>query len=109
MGAQFAVPVVTDVTPVDLRTKLHRLASGSTNRPAVLVADACEGDDVSDARVETGAVLVLGAERDGPSRYWAGGRRVTIPQQSFDSLNVAMAGTILLYELRRQRSARRGS
>ena len=48
-----------------------------------------------------GMVLVLGSERSGPVAQWAQAQRVTIPQRRFDSLNVAMAGTVLAYELSR--------
>jgi tRNA G18 (ribose-2'-O)-methylase SpoU len=44
---------------------------------------------------------VLGSERTGPTAAWACADRVTIPQRRFDSLNVAMAGTVLAYELSR--------
>ena len=39
---------------------------------------------------------VSGRDRSLP---WANAERVTIPQRRFDSLNVAMAGTVLAYEL----------
>ena len=48
-------------------------------------------------------VLVLGSERAGPVAQWKRAERVTIPQRRFDSLNVAMAGTVLAYELSRTR------
>jgi tRNA G18 (ribose-2'-O)-methylase SpoU len=66
----------------------------------VLVADSRGGEDArSIEQSAEGTVLVLGDERLGPSQVWEGERRVCIAQQRFDSLNVAMAGTILLYEL----------
>lgn len=101
MGAQFGVKVVTEVTPIDLRAKLDRLPGGEAALPPILVAQATGGEDVGGVRLENGAVVVLGAERHGPSDAWAGARRITIPQEAFDSLNVAMAGTVLLYELTR--------
>lgn len=99
MGAQFSVPVVTEVTPADLRAKLGRAAGDEGARPLVLVADPRGGEDVPAVGLDSGAIVVLGAERTGPGEEWAGERRVTIPQKGFDSLNVAMAGTIILYEL----------
>jgi RNA methyltransferase, TrmH family len=55
--------------------------------------------------VEGGATFVLGAEREGlPAEVLAGcDKRVTIPQPgAAESLNVAMAGTIALYEASRR-------
>jgi TrmH family RNA methyltransferase len=100
MGAQFVVRVITEVTPGDLRGRLRRIPDAST-MVAILVADPGSGEDVSHVRVDAGSILVLGAERAGPSNDWGAERRITIPQERFDSLNVAMAGTILLYELSR--------
>ncbi len=108
MGAQFTVRVVTEVTPADLRAKLGWLPNTQPGGPVVLVADARQGDEVGDVCLDTGAVLVLGAERQGPSEGWAGERRVTIAQEGFDSLNVAMAGTVILYELTRHGAAKHG-
>jgi TrmH family RNA methyltransferase len=109
MGAQFTVRIVTDVTPADLRAKLSRMSDPEARESVVLVADARRGKEVSDMHLEAGAILVLGAEREGPGEAWAGERRVTISQKAFDSLNVAMAGTVLLYELTRHSSGREQS
>jgi TrmH family RNA methyltransferase len=57
--------------------------------------------------VKGGATFVLGAEREGlPAEVLAEcDERVTIPQSdTAESLNVAMAGTIALYERRRLRA-----
>lgn len=113
MGAQFMLPVVVEVSAADLFAKLDKLDSGcrTDGKPAVqlLVADSRAGVDVRQIEVEPlpeesstpvgGTIVVLGAERTGPGKAWQDQPRVTIPQQRFDSLNVAMAGTILLYEL----------
>lgn len=101
MGAQFSVPIVTEVTAADLRTKLDRSAGAERGSPVVLVADPQAGEDVRGLSLASGAIVVLGAERRGPGAEWEPERRITIPQRGFDSLNVAMAGTILLYELSR--------
>jgi len=106
MGAQFLLPVVTEVSTLDLRARLESLAARGERVPAVLVADPHQGDDVRTVHLETGAVVVLGAERSGPGAEWVDVRRVTIFQSRFDSLNVAMAGTILAYELCRGRSSK---
>ena len=108
MGAQFLVPVVTEVTAPDLwSAHLSRLEG--VRRPAGAGAGRR-------SRGRRGLCKRSGrAERD---RFWCSVRsgaapetlgrapaRCHIPQDRFDSLNVAMAGTILLYEL----SARRGN
>jgi tRNA G18 (ribose-2'-O)-methylase SpoU len=98
MGAQFVLPVVTEVSASDLKARLLATDERGLRVPAVWVADPHEGDDMRDLDLQTGVIIVLGAERTGPSTEWADARRVTIPQQRFDSLNVAMAGTILAYE-----------
>ncbi|MFH0915891.1 MAG: RNA methyltransferase [bacterium] len=99
MGAQFLVPIVTEVTAADLKARVDRHADAGGRRPEVLVADPHRGEDVRRLRLDGGALIILGAERSGPGVEWGFGRPVTIPQSRFDSLNVAMAGTILLYEL----------
>ena len=99
MGGQFLLPVVTEVSALDLRARLKGLEARGEPVPAVLVADPHQGDDVRSVRLQTGAIVVLGAERSGPGPEWADAQRVTIRQSRFDSLNVAMAGTILAYEL----------
>ena len=63
------------------------------------VADPHHGDDVRQAGISGGLIVVLGAERTGPGGEWEKVPRVTIPQCRFESLNVAMAGTIIAYEL----------
>jgi TrmH family RNA methyltransferase len=102
MGAQFVVPVVTEVTAADLKARISRFVATGGRRPLVLVADPHKGEDVRTLRFDTAALVILGAERRGPGEEWRSGRTVTIPQSRFDSLNVAMAGTILLYELCRE-------
>jgi len=103
MGAQFVVRVVTEVTPADLAARMESLRLEGSVVPQTLVAEPCGGEELGTVELEGGAVVVMGAERVGPGSDWSTGRRVTIPQRRFDSLNVAMAGTILLYELSRGR------
>ncbi len=99
MGAQFEIPVVLEVSAADLRARLAAAAQRGASAPPVWVADAHEGDDVRQARCPRGLIVVLGAERTGPGSDWHGAPRITIPQCRFESLNVAMAGTIIAYEL----------
>ncbi len=103
MGAQFLLPVVTEVLPEDLLARLGKLEHRAGHPVRVVVADSQRGDDARTLSDECagGVVVVLGAERRGPGKGWRDAPRVCIPQRRFDSLNVAMAGTILLYELSR--------
>lgn len=99
MGAQFELPVVVEVSVADLRARLAGVAQREGCAPQVWVADPHEGNDVRQARSTDGLIVVLGAERTGPDSEWEGVPRVTIPQCRFESLNVAMAATIMAYEL----------
>jgi TrmH family RNA methyltransferase len=105
MGAQFQIPVVAEVTPEDLRARLSVLAAKGAGIPDIWVADPHEGEDVRKVGSEAGIIVILGAERRGPSGGWKGAGAVRIPQVRLDSLNVAMAGTVLAYELARRGSA----
>jgi len=106
MGAQFATRIVVEVTALDLKTYLDGLVARGTPIPQLVVADEGGDLDVAAAGASGGAIIVLGSERAGPKQQWGAARRVRIPQAAFDSLNVAMAGTIMLYEL--GRANRRG-
>lgn len=99
MGAQFELPVVVEVTGADLKARLAAVAHREACAPQVVVADPHDGVDVRGAGLIGGVCVVLGAERAGPGGEWEGARRITIPQCRFESLNVAMAGTVIAYEL----------
>lgn len=106
MGSQFFLPVVTEVQPADLMAKLT--SSAAKGEPVeIWIADAHEGEDIGQVKSGSACVVVLGSERTGPGGYWHGARRVTVPQQCVDSLNVAMAGTVIAYEAWRRK--RRGA
>jgi TrmH family RNA methyltransferase len=88
MGSIFRVPVASFDEPSGRRVAL--VAHSGTPLPEL----ALDGD----------VVLVLGAEREGlpPEVLERCDERVSIPQTGgVDSLNVAMAGAIALYELAR--------
>jgi len=108
MGAQFSVPVVTEVSVSDLKARLAAAAGRKESVPELWVADPHEGEDIRAAQAAGGMVVVLGTERKGPSSEWSGCRRVSIPQHSLESINVAMAGTIFAYESYRLRSGSGG-
>lgn len=101
MGAHFALPVVEEVAPADLLAKLDALARGGAAAPRLVVADPRGEVDVATVAASgiRPTVVVLGAERGDLPDFGRQIERVSIPQRRFDSLNVAMAATILLYEL----------
>ena len=92
--------------------KALRAAMGSTFRvpllefelrnAVALVADG--GEPLTELELERYSTFVLGAEREGlPEEILQRCEaRGTIPVQSVESLNVAMVGTIVLYERRRR-------
>ena len=87
-GAIFRVPLVSwDEVPA---------------RKIALVAH--DGETLADAGLERPLTLYLGAEREGlPNSVVTQSRRVTIPTPgAAESLNVAAAGAIALYELSRR-------
>ncbi len=87
MGAVFRVPLAGFDEPAGKRVAL--VAHGGVPLP--------------DVEVDGDVVLVVGAERDGvsPEVLARCEAQVTIPQVGGESLNVAMAGAIALYELNR--------
>lgn len=103
MGAQFLARVVVEVTPADIAAKVEAEGRRGSPMPEVVIADPRADTMVHDLSVSRPAVVVLGAERGDLPEFSVPTRRVAIPQAAFDSLNVAMAGTILLYELTRAR------
>ena len=99
MGAQFLLPIVVEVTQADIAARFRSIVAAGGRPTEVLVAEPHGGVDVRHVHREGGMMLVLGSEREGPGEEWKDRGSVTIPQVRFDSLNVAMAGTVLLYEL----------
>ncbi|MCL5942232.1 MAG: RNA methyltransferase [Actinobacteria bacterium] len=104
MGAQFLSRVVVDVSPRDLAAKLRAAAERGGTLPTVVVADP-RGEEPAAvlATVEGGVLLVLGSERGSLPELGLATRTVAVPLAGFDSLNVAMAATVLLYESTRNR------
>ncbi len=75
MGAQFSLPVVTEVEAADLQGRFAAMAAKGRSAPRILVADSNGGTDVREvaaglraagATAASGVVLVLGSERSGP-------------------------------------------
>jgi TrmH family RNA methyltransferase len=102
IGTLFALPVVEASTEATLAW-LHR------NRIQVLAATPHTDSEYYDVDMTRGTAVVVGTEQHGLSDRWMGAAdlKVRIPMLGqADSLNVAAATTILLYEAVRQRRAR---
>jgi RNA methyltransferase, TrmH family len=87
------------------RVPLGRFEEASSPRVALVARD---GTPLPELELGSEVTFVLGAEREGlPADVLAACEAsATIPQPgSAESLNVAMAGTVALYELSRRRSA----
>lgn len=100
MGSAFRVPHVTGIAVGDLISRLEA-------RGVTAIAAAAAGGDPYDAMDFTGPVaFLLGNEGAGlPEELARGaGRRVAIPMAgAVESLNVAVAAGVLLFEAARQR------
>lgn len=100
MGAVFQIPFCLTINPEAMVGWAER--SGLE----ILCADSHEGAPAWEADMSGGFVLVLGAEREGIPRRLrdAAAGLVRIPQSAeTESINVAMAGTAIMYESLRQR------
>jgi TrmH family RNA methyltransferase len=98
-GACFTIPIVEDVPPVQALNEL-----GRSWQPVGAVAAGGLMPESLDLTRPT--VLVLGHETRGLGTELALDAQVTIPVHAGESLNVAMAGTALLFEAARQRRTR---
>jgi len=98
-GACFAVKIVEGVPAVQA---LEALASAGVRRVGALAAGG-RAPEAIDFTVPT--AIVLGHEVHGLATDLPLDDRVTIPMRSAESLNVAMAGTLLMFEAARQRRA----
>jgi tRNA G18 (ribose-2'-O)-methylase SpoU len=67
--------------------------------------EAHRGEPLAGVDLRGGVTFVLGAERDGLPREVARDADARIPIDGAESLNVAAAGAIALYEWRRQNAA----
>ncbi|MBK5225820.1 MAG: RNA methyltransferase [Thermoleophilia bacterium] len=102
MGAIFQIPIYLGIEPVDLISRAR--AAGMD----ILRADPHAGVALWDGDLAGNFILALGSEREGipPELMAAASTTVRIPQlAATESMNVAMAGTTILYEALRQRMA----
>ena len=98
-GACFAVRIVEGVPAVEA---LEALGNAGVHR----VGAVASGGDIPEAVDLTGpTAIVLGHEVHGLARDLPLDAQITIPMQGAESLNVGMAGTLLLFEAARQRRA----
>ncbi|TAM60545.1 RNA methyltransferase [bacterium] len=97
MGALFRVPIARGEA-----AELEQLARARSR--AIVVADL-EGEPCDRFEFPADFLLVIGHERRGPAAWLErADARVRIPQRGrVESLNAAMAGSILLYEAARNR------
>ena len=98
-GACFAFPIVEDGTVVET---LAALGAGGWRRVGAVMRGGSAPEDID---LCDRTAVILGHETAGLSDLPLDDR-VTIPMLAGESLNVAMAGTALLFEAARQRRAR---
>ncbi len=98
MGAAFRIPIVT-IDGAALRSGF------AARRTRVLVADAHAPTEYTRVALGPPVAIVVGNESSGPDLAWDGvGERVRIPLRGpVESLNVAVAAALLLYEVARRR------
>ncbi|MGH2375244.1 MAG: TrmH family RNA methyltransferase [bacterium] len=96
-GAAFRIPILS-IDGTALRATLAARAV------RIVVADPRGTVDYTEARVDPPVAIVVGNEASGPDPGWmSSGVRVRIPLVGpIESLNVAVAAALLLYEVRRR-------
>jgi TrmH family RNA methyltransferase len=103
MGAHFRLPLLTlDWPEISAVCKQKR-----TDPAALLIADSSGGSPCWQTNLRQPVALVIGSEADGPqpAAFAAGDGMLHIPMPgAAESLNAAMAASILLYEIVRQRN-----
>lgn len=101
MGSLFHLPVASAPTP-------QLVAALQERRVHILLADPVGASDYTQVDYRSPIAIVLGNEGEGPDALWrtASPTTVRIPLYGrADSLNVAVAAALLLYEARRLREA----
>jgi len=101
-GSVFRLPLVAGLDPAEV---VH--AARQRDLP-LAVATPRGGQPVSEAELGDRFLLVLGNEAHGPQAgVISSARPLTVPTQGVESLNVAVAAGVILYEAWRHRQARR--
>jgi RNA methyltransferase, TrmH family len=104
-GSLFRVPFLYGLDLALARTAFEE--QGVKLFAAVPPRAGAKTRSVADADLTQACALIVGNEGRGVSEEWLGAADgVSIPTLAVESLNAAMAAGILLYEARRQRSAR---
>lgn len=106
LGAVFSVPVVADRSNAEIGAWLGSLRQTLPGLQLVGTSPAAT-TSLFDADLSRPTVLALGNERSGMSAWLrqTADQTVSIPSHgSVDSLNLAAAATVVLYELTRQRA-----
>ena len=97
-GALFAIPVI--------RTDVEKLTAELQRQGVQVVATTLqEADPMSAVEAQPAMAFILGNEGNGvrPSLQKAADRRLKIEMNGFESLNVAVAGGIIMYRYRGQK------
>lgn len=102
-GTLFRLPIVRNLTAAEVVALLRR------KRVPLFVSAVAGGKTFSKADLAGPAAIVLGSEGAGVPPEWAtAGELLTIPMAAqVESLNVAVAAAVILYEVARQRSSGR--
>jgi len=103
MGAHFQLPILT----LDWKNITMACRNRSDGPAAILVADSAGGKPCWDTDLRQPLALVIGSEADGPQQaaFDAAHSLLHIPMPGkAESLNAAVAASILLYEIVRQRN-----
>jgi TrmH family RNA methyltransferase len=102
MGSAFRLPIVAGTDPLDLlpRLRAHRIRT--------LAMMPGGGTSLYEATLQGPLAVLLGSEGQGlaPALAAAADQAITIPMRApVESLNVSVAGALLLFEAARQRGA----
>lgn len=103
MGAQFRLPTQPNMTWPEIVHYLEAIGS------QIRIAEGASDTLYTDVNWTVPSALVIGSEAEGPSEgaLQTRHRKVAIPLASgVESLNAAMAGSVILFEARRQRNLR---
>ncbi len=111
-GALFEVPVIVDITIDDVLRALKQLPTpfrsfGTTSHAVALPGTNATVTAYTDVDLTGPSAIVVGNEAAGLSLDTAVDHWITVPHAGrAESLNVAMAATVLVFEVARQRQGR---
>lgn len=108
MGAQFHLPIHCDKSWSDIELYARRAQLPVYVATGTAVDSKQESHVYSDIDWTDRVAIVVGSEADGASddAFAVAQNRITIPMAAdVESLNAAMAGTVILFEIHRQRLA----